>query len=193
MPPPRYLPVRGAPAGDGLGSRHPASWAPSSQGNRGRRGSCAPQGESQRRVGSGCVGGHGAGHGHPQPVDAGGPLIRRDSCQSHRAPLIKRQASPGGRRRWEGNPGGAHSSGGNTEAVGPAGRPPPAPGRKPSQQSQGPGLDRGGQPEAPAGTSVDSGGSQGHPGAGLSRDPGPPLRLQLRGPQGPGNGELQRQ
>ena len=52
---------RGAPAGDRLGSRRPTSWAPSSRGNRGRRGSSAPQGRSQHRAGSGCVGGRRVG------------------------------------------------------------------------------------------------------------------------------------
>lgn len=66
----------------------------------------------------------GTHHPHGQP---GGPLIRRDGCQSHGMPLIKqtsisRWPGGGGKRPSSGD---AHISGGNTEAAGSGLGPPP--------------------------------------------------------------------
>lgn len=114
--------ARGAPARDGLGSRRPASWAPSSRGNGGTRGSSAP------RAGPSAERGLGA------RVDAGWAADKKRQLPESQGATDRETRSPGGRRHWAAS----------TEAV-------PAPRRKPSQRSQGTGLDWGGQPEATLG------------------------------------------
>lgn len=193
---PTTIPARpgGAPAGDGLGNRHPASWAPSSQGNGGRRGSSAPQGESRRRVGSGCAGGHGAGRGHPHPVDAGWAADKERQLSESQGAADKETSISQRAEALGGEPPGVPTARVETLRLsGRQGAPHPPPAGNPHSKARGQAWTGAASLRGPQALVWTLAAPEATLGAGLSRDPGPPLRLQLRGPRGAGNRELQRQ
>ena len=97
--------------------------------------------------------------------------------------------SPGGRRRWEGTPPEVPTSRVETLRLsGQQGAPHPPPAGNPHSGARGQAWTGAASLRRPQARVWTLAAPEATLGAGLSRDPGPPLRLQLRCPLGAGNG-----